>query len=147
MSLALAQARSVVGTTTPNPPVGAVIVRDNVCVGQGATRPPGKPHAEIVALRQARDRARYATLYVTLEPCSHFGRTPPCADAIIAAGIREVFVALIDPNPLVCGQGIERLRMRNIAVTIGDGATEAAEIMAEYLSAWPSSESLRHGPA
>ena len=104
MSRALSLARLAQGQVSPNPAVGAVIVRDGEIVGQGYTRPPGADHAEIVALKQAAEKARGATLYVTLEPCCHSGRTPPCTKSIIEAGIAEVHYALADPNPLVCGK-------------------------------------------
>ena len=102
MGRALELARQAHGTS-PNPPVGAVLVKDGRVVGEGYTRPPGGPHAERVALQEAGDEARGAILYVTLEPCSHTGRTPPCTEAIIQAGVRQVHMALLDPNPLVHG--------------------------------------------
>src|SRR5579872_371680 len=98
MGLAIDLARKVQGSTSPNPPVGAVLVRADVVVGEGATQPPGAAHAEIVALRQAAEAARGATLYVTLEPCSHWGRTPPCAEALARAGVATVHMSLLDPN-------------------------------------------------
>lgn len=128
MHRALALARSALGTTSPNPAVGAVLVRDGRVVGEGHTQPPGSAHAEIVALRQAGEQARGATLYVTLEPCCHYGRTPPCTEAIIAAGVHEVRAAVLDPNPLVAGRGIEALRAAGIAVALGEGQAEALEI-------------------
>ena len=103
MAQALSLARLALGHVSPNPAVGAVIVRDGKVVGQGYTQPPGSAHAEIVAIKEAGDLARGATLYVTLEPCCHHGRTPPCTGAIIAAGITEVRAAMIDPNPVVAG--------------------------------------------
>jgi diaminohydroxyphosphoribosylaminopyrimidine deaminase / 5-amino-6-(5-phosphoribosylamino)uracil reductase len=126
MALALALGRRGQGQTWPNPAVGAVVVRDGVIVGRGWTQPGGRPHAEPEALRRAGEAARGATLYVTLEPCSHFGRSPPCADAVIAAGITRVVSAIEDPNPEVAGQGHARLRAAGIAVDIGLGAAEAA---------------------
>ncbi len=126
MQLALALGRRGQGRTWPNPAVGAVVVKDGVIVGRGWTQPGGRPHAEPEALRRAGEAARGATLYVTLEPCSHFGRSPPCADAVIAAGIARVVSAIEDPNPLVAGQGHARLRAAGIAVDIGLGASEAA---------------------
>jgi diaminohydroxyphosphoribosylaminopyrimidine deaminase / 5-amino-6-(5-phosphoribosylamino)uracil reductase len=125
MALALALGRRGLGRTWPNPAVGAVIVKDGALVGRGWTQPGGRPHAEVEALRRAGEAARRATLYVTLEPCSHFGKTPPCADAIIAAGISRVVSALEDPNPEVAGAGHARLRAAGIAVEIGIGAEEA----------------------
>ncbi|MGB7119012.1 MAG: bifunctional diaminohydroxyphosphoribosylaminopyrimidine deaminase/5-amino-6-(5-phosphoribosylamino)uracil reductase RibD [Bradyrhizobium sp.] len=126
MQLALALGRRGLGRTHPNPAVGAVVVKDGVIVGRGWTQPGGRPHAEPVALAQAGEAAHGATLYVTLEPCSHVGKSPPCADAVIAAGIKRVVSAIEDPNPEVAGQGHARLRAAGIAVDIGLGAAEAA---------------------
>jgi diaminohydroxyphosphoribosylaminopyrimidine deaminase/5-amino-6-(5-phosphoribosylamino)uracil reductase len=126
MQLALTLGRRGLGRTWPNPAVGAVVVKDDVIVGRGWTQPGGRPHAEPEALRRAGDAARGATLYVTLEPCSHFGRSPPCADAVIAAGIARVVAAIEDPNPLVAGQGHAKLRAAGIAVDVGLCAAEAA---------------------
>jgi diaminohydroxyphosphoribosylaminopyrimidine deaminase / 5-amino-6-(5-phosphoribosylamino)uracil reductase len=126
MQLALALGRRGLGRTWPNPAVGAVVVRDGVIVGRGWTQPGGRPHAEPEALRRAGEAARGATLYVTLEPCSHVGKSPPCADAIIAAGISRVVSAIEDPNPEVAGQGHARLRAAGITVDVGLGAAEAA---------------------
>jgi diaminohydroxyphosphoribosylaminopyrimidine deaminase/5-amino-6-(5-phosphoribosylamino)uracil reductase len=125
MDLALSLGRRGLGKTWPNPAVGAVIVKDGVIVGRGWTQPGGRPHAEVEALRRAGEAARGATLYVTLEPCSHHGKTPPCADAVIAAGITRVVSALEDPNPEVAGQGHARLRAAGIIVDVGVGAEEA----------------------
>jgi diaminohydroxyphosphoribosylaminopyrimidine deaminase / 5-amino-6-(5-phosphoribosylamino)uracil reductase len=125
MSLALSLGRRGLGRTWPNPAVGAVVVKDGVIAGRGWTQPGGRPHAEIEALRRAGDAARGATLYVTLEPCSHHGKSPPCADAIVAAGIARVVSALEDPNPKVAGAGHARLRASGLAVTVGVGAAEA----------------------
>lgn len=116
MRRALELALEARGTTSQNPPVGAVVVREGEIVGEGYTSPPGGPHAERVALTRARNAARSASLYVTLEPCSHWGRTPPCTDAIIEAGIAEVHVATVDPNPLVAGSGLRILREHQIVV-------------------------------
>ncbi|SHH48373.1 bifunctional diaminohydroxyphosphoribosylaminopyrimidine deaminase/5-amino-6-(5-phosphoribosylamino)uracil reductase RibD [Bradyrhizobium erythrophlei] len=126
MALALALGRRGQGRTWPNPAVGAVVVQDGVVVGRGWTQAGGRPHAEPEALRRAGEAARGATLYVTLEPCSHFGKSPPCADAVIAAGIARVVSAIEDPNPEVAGQGHARLRAAGITVDIGLGALEAA---------------------
>src|ERR1700704_5109960 len=126
MALALTLGRRGQGRTWPNPAVGAVIVKDGVIFGRGWTQPGGRPHAEIEALRHAGDAARGATLVVTLEPCSHVGKSPPCADAIIAAGIARVVSAIEDPNPEVAGQGHARLRAAGIVVDVGLGAEEAA---------------------
>jgi diaminohydroxyphosphoribosylaminopyrimidine deaminase/5-amino-6-(5-phosphoribosylamino)uracil reductase len=125
MDLALSLGRRGLGKTWPNPAVGAVIVKDGVIVGRGWTQPGGRPHAEVEALRRAGEAARGATLYVTLEPCSHHGKTPPCADAVIAAGIARVVSALEDPNPEVVGEGHARLRAAGIVVEVGVGAEEA----------------------
>jgi diaminohydroxyphosphoribosylaminopyrimidine deaminase/5-amino-6-(5-phosphoribosylamino)uracil reductase len=118
MAMALGLARQALGYVSPNPAVGAVIVREGRVVATGRTQPPGQAHAEVVALRKAGDLARGATMYVTLEPCSHYGRTPPCVDAIIAAGIARVVVAVPDPNPRVAGTGIRRLREAGIQVEV-----------------------------
>jgi diaminohydroxyphosphoribosylaminopyrimidine deaminase/5-amino-6-(5-phosphoribosylamino)uracil reductase len=126
MQLALTLGRRGLGRTWPNPAVGAVVVKDGVIVGRGWTQPGGRPHAEPEALRRAGKAARGATLYVTLEPCSHFGRSPPCADAVIAAGVSRVVTAIEDPNPLVAGQGHAKLRAAGITVDVGLEAAEAA---------------------
>jgi diaminohydroxyphosphoribosylaminopyrimidine deaminase/5-amino-6-(5-phosphoribosylamino)uracil reductase len=133
MLRALELARLVRGQTSPNPPVGAVLVKGQRIIGEGATQPPGQAHAEIMALRQAGEEARGATLYVTLEPCSHFGRTPPCVDALIAAGIKEAYIALLDPNPLVDGEGIRRLKAHGIAVSTGLCAMEARHLIEAHI--------------
>ncbi len=126
MQLALALGRRGLGATAPNPAVGAVVVKDGVIVGRGWTQPGGRPHAEPEALARAGDAARGATLYVTLEPCSHVGQSPPCVDAIIAAGIARVVSAIEDPNPLVAGQGHARLRAAGVVVDVGTCADDAA---------------------
>lgn len=126
MQLALTLGRRGLGHTWPNPAVGAVIVKDGIIVGRGWTQPGGRPHAEPEALQRAGEAARGATLYVTLEPCSHVGKSPPCADAVIAAGIARVVSALEDPNPEVAGQGHARLRAAGITVDVGLCAAEAA---------------------
>jgi diaminohydroxyphosphoribosylaminopyrimidine deaminase / 5-amino-6-(5-phosphoribosylamino)uracil reductase len=126
MQLALTLGRRGLGRTFPNPAVGAVVVKDGVIVGRGWTQAGGRPHAEPVALARAGEAARGATLYVTLEPCSHVGKSPPCTDAVIAGGIKRVVSAIEDPNPEVAGQGHARLRAAGIVVDIGAGAAEAA---------------------
>jgi diaminohydroxyphosphoribosylaminopyrimidine deaminase/5-amino-6-(5-phosphoribosylamino)uracil reductase len=126
MQLALSLGRRGQGRTWPNPAVGAVVVNDGVIVGRGWTQPGGRPHAEPEALKRAGEAARGATLYVTLEPCSHFGKSPPCADAVIAAGIARVVSAIEDPNPEVAGEGHARLRAAGITVDVGLCAAEAA---------------------
>jgi diaminohydroxyphosphoribosylaminopyrimidine deaminase / 5-amino-6-(5-phosphoribosylamino)uracil reductase len=125
MALALSLGRRGLGRAWPNPAVGAVIVKDGEILGRGWTQPGGRPHAEVEALRRAGSAARGATLYVTLEPCSHHGKSPPCADAIVAAGIARVVSALEDPNPEVAGEGHARLRNAGIAVEVGLGAAIA----------------------
>lgn len=126
MQLALTLGRRGLGRTWPNPAVGAVVVKDGIIVGRGWTQAGGRPHGEPEALKRAGEAARGATLYVTLEPCSHVGKSPPCTEAIIAAGIARVVSAIEDPNPEVAGQGHARLRAAGIAVDIGIGAAEAA---------------------
>jgi diaminohydroxyphosphoribosylaminopyrimidine deaminase/5-amino-6-(5-phosphoribosylamino)uracil reductase len=134
MAAALAAAAAVRARTSPNPWVGAAIVAtDGELIAIGATEPPGGRHAEIVALDEAGDAAVGATLVCTLEPCSHHGRTPPCTDAIIAAGIGRVVVAVDDPDPKVAGSGIEALRRAGIAVDVGILAAEAEAQLAPYL--------------
>src|SRR3984893_11780195 len=126
MALALALGRRGQGRTWPNPAVGAVIVNDGIIVGRGWTQPGGRPHAEVEALERAGEAARGATLYVTLEPCSHHGKSPPCADAVISAGGARAGSAIEDSNPEVAGQGHARLRAAGIVVDVGLGATGAA---------------------
>ncbi len=119
MERCLTLAEQAWGRTTPNPLVGAVVVQNGQVVGEGFHPKAGAPHAEVFALRAAGDLAYGATLYVNLEPCNHHGRTPPCTAAILTAGIRRVVVGMVDPNPLVCGRGIERLRTAGIDVSVG----------------------------
>ncbi|MEI8000218.1 MAG: bifunctional diaminohydroxyphosphoribosylaminopyrimidine deaminase/5-amino-6-(5-phosphoribosylamino)uracil reductase RibD [Actinomycetes bacterium] len=126
-------AASVRRSTAPNPWVGAVLVADGVVVGEGATRPPGGPHAEVVALAEAGERARGATMVVTLEPCAHRGRTGPCADALVAAGVARVIVGVEDPDQQVAGAGIARLRAAGIEVEVGPGGDEVRAQLAPYL--------------
>jgi len=132
MARALALAARGLGRTFPNPPVGAVLVRAGRVVGEGFHRRAGAPHAEIEALRAAGERARGAELYVTLEPCTHYGRTPPCVDALLPLGLKRVVCAAVDPNPRVRGRGIRRLRRAGVVVTVGVGADEAARLLAGY---------------
>jgi diaminohydroxyphosphoribosylaminopyrimidine deaminase / 5-amino-6-(5-phosphoribosylamino)uracil reductase len=132
MEMALTLGRRGLGRTWPNPAVGAVVVKDGVVLGRGWTQPGGRPHAEPVALAQAGEAARGATLYVTLEPCSHVGKSPPCADAVIAAGIARVVSAIEDPNPEVAGQGHAKLRGAGIKVDVGLMAEEAARAHAGH---------------
>ncbi len=134
MALALALGRRGWGRCWPNPSVGCVIVREGRIVGRGWTQPGGRPHAEAVALAQAGDAARGATAYVTLEPCAHTGKTPPCADALVVAGVARVVVAAHDPDPRVNGRGIAKLRAAGVAVTEGVMATEAEADLSGFLS-------------
>ncbi|MFA5317684.1 MAG: bifunctional diaminohydroxyphosphoribosylaminopyrimidine deaminase/5-amino-6-(5-phosphoribosylamino)uracil reductase RibD [Dehalococcoidales bacterium] len=133
MDKALSLARLALGQVSPNPAVGAVIVKDGVVIGQGYTQPPGSAHAEIVALEQAGEGARGATMYVTLEPCCHQGRTPPCTRAIIAGGLSEVYLSMLDPNPLVSGRGQAELESAGIRTYLGEGAEAAGEIIEAYI--------------
>ncbi|MCT7948578.1 bifunctional diaminohydroxyphosphoribosylaminopyrimidine deaminase/5-amino-6-(5-phosphoribosylamino)uracil reductase RibD [Ancylothrix sp. C2] len=119
MQRCLSLARQAQGQTSPNPLVGAVIVRDGQIVGEGFHPKAGQPHAEVFALRAAGELAKGATIYVNLEPCNHYGRTPPCSEALVAAGVAKVVVGMVDPNPLVGGGGIERLRKAGIEVVVG----------------------------
>ncbi len=133
MEYALSLARLATGYTSPNPAVGAVIVKDGIVVGMGYTQPVGSDHAEVMALRQAGDRARGATMHVTLEPCCHFGRTPPCTQAIIDAGVAEVHIALLDPNPLISERGVRELNEAGIKTCVGACQQEAYEINEAYI--------------
>lgn len=133
MARALELARRGRFTTTPNPNVGCVIVRDGVIVGEGWHQRAGEPHAEVHALRMAGDRAKGATAYVTLEPCSHHGRTPPCCEALIAAGVSRVVAAMQDPNPEVAGRGLYRLQQAGITVSHGLMMAEAEALNRGFL--------------
>ncbi|MFC1943130.1 bifunctional diaminohydroxyphosphoribosylaminopyrimidine deaminase/5-amino-6-(5-phosphoribosylamino)uracil reductase RibD [Chloroflexota bacterium] len=132
MKQALSLAKLALGQVSPNPAVGAVVVKDGEVVGQGHTQPPGSWHAEVMALNQAGEKARGGVMYVTLEPCCHYGRTPPCTQAIIAAGISEVHLAMLDPNPLVSGQGEDELEREGIKTYMGEHEKEAKEINEAY---------------
>ncbi len=132
MARALELAAQGLGRTSPNPPVGAVFVRGGRIVGEGFHTRAGAAHAEVEALRRAGRRARGATLYVTLEPCTHHGRTPPCVEALLPLRLRRVVIAMPDPNPRVRGRGIRRLRATGIAVSVGPGADVARVITAGY---------------
>ncbi len=134
MRAALALARRGLGSVWPNPSVGCVLVQDGRVVGRGVTAPGGRPHAETIALASAGAQARGATAYVTLEPCSHHGRTPPCAEALIAAGVTRVVVACGDPDPRVDGAGIALLRAAGLEVVVGTLATEARSLQAGFLT-------------
>lgn len=134
MARALALAEKGVNTTTPNPRVGCVVVKDNEIVGEGWHRRAGEPHAEIVALGEAAGKARGATVYVTLEPCNHFGRTPPCVDSLIDAHVARVIAAMEDPNPRIDGAGLDRLRTAGIDVRCGLLHQEAHELNIGFVS-------------
>lgn len=134
MARALQLAARGLDTTTPNPRVGCVLVRDGAIVGEGWHMRAGEAHAEVNALRQAGARARGASAYVTLEPCSHHGRTPPCADALIDAGVRRVVTAMRDPNPLVAGEGLARLELAGIGTGCGLMEAEARELNIGFVS-------------
>ena len=134
MRAALALARRGLGSVWPNPSVGCVLVQDGRVVGRGVTAPGGRPHAETIALASAGAQARGATAYVTLEPCSHHGRTPPCAEALAAAGVARVVVACSDPDPRVDGAGIALLRAAGLEVVVGTLATEARLLQAGFLT-------------
>jgi diaminohydroxyphosphoribosylaminopyrimidine deaminase/5-amino-6-(5-phosphoribosylamino)uracil reductase len=133
MKQALALAKLALGQVSPNPAVGAVIVKEGEAVGQGYTQPPGSWHAEVMALKQAGEKARGGAMYVSLEPCCHYGRTPPCTKAIIAAGISEVHMAMIDPNPIVGGRGEEELSREGIRTYIGEHEEEARVVNEAYI--------------
>jgi diaminohydroxyphosphoribosylaminopyrimidine deaminase/5-amino-6-(5-phosphoribosylamino)uracil reductase len=133
MRRALELARRARGRTSPNPLVGAVVVREGLLVGEGYHQRAGTPHAEVQALAGAGERARGATVYVTLEPCAHHGRTPPCTEALIAAGVRRVVAAMIDPNPRVAGRGLAALEAAGIATQVGLLENEARQLNETYL--------------
>jgi diaminohydroxyphosphoribosylaminopyrimidine deaminase / 5-amino-6-(5-phosphoribosylamino)uracil reductase len=134
MRAALALARRGLGTVWPNPAVGCVLVKGGRVVGRGWTQPGGRPHGETEALRRAGEAARGATAYVSLEPCCHWGKTPPCTEALIDAGVRRVVVALEDPDPRVAGDGIRQLRAAGLDVETGLCGEEAAEVNAGFLN-------------
>ncbi len=133
MQRCLELARQAAGYTAPNPMVGSVIVQNGRIVGEGFHPKAGEPHAEVFALRAAGQQAQGATVYVNLEPCSHFGRTPPCADALIAAKVARVVVGMIDPNPKVAGSGIERLRQAGIEVSVGVEAAACRKLNESFV--------------
>lgn len=137
MKIALELARQGQGKTSPNPMVGAVIVRDHQIVGQGFHKKAGTEHAEILALQEAGENAQGATIYVTLEPCSHYGKTPPCAPALVKAGVKRAVIACLDPNPKVAGQGLKILQDNNIETTVGILREEALllnEVFFKYIT-------------
>ena len=133
MKQALSLAKLALGQVSPNPAVGAVVVKDGEVVGQGYTQPPGSGHAEVMALEQAGEKARGGVMYVTLEPCCYHGRTPPCTQAIVAAGISELHLAMLDPNPLVSGRGKDELEREGIKTYVGEHEEEAKEINEAYI--------------
>ncbi len=133
MRRALALARRGVGRTAPNPAVGCVIVRDDAMVGEGWHRKAGTPHAEIHALAAAGARAKNADVYVTLEPCAHFGKTPPCAEALVEAGVARVFAGMVDPNPRVSGRGLERLRAAGIGTAAGILEDDCRQVIEPFI--------------
>ncbi len=132
MEQALSLAKLALGQASPNPAVGAVVVKEGVIIGQGYTQPPGSSHAEVIALKQAGKEAEGGVMYVTLEPCCHHGRTPPCTRTIISAGIREVHMAMLDPNPVVSGRGKDELQKAGIKTYLGEREEEAKEINEAY---------------
>ncbi|HLC29285.1 MAG TPA: bifunctional diaminohydroxyphosphoribosylaminopyrimidine deaminase/5-amino-6-(5-phosphoribosylamino)uracil reductase RibD, partial [Dehalococcoidia bacterium] len=131
MARAIKLAQRAQGTTSPNPPVGAVLVKDGRVVGEGYTQPPGQAHAEVMAIRAAAEAARGASLYVTLEPCSHHGRTPPCTEAICSAGITEVHMAMLDANPQVAGSGRRGLDAAHVQTFLEERHRRAAAELCE----------------
>ncbi len=133
MECALSLARLSTGYSSPNPAVGAIVAKEGFIIGMGYTQPAGGAHAEIMALCQAGEAARKATMYVTLEPCCHYGRTPPCTRAIIEAGISEVHIAMLDPNPLMSGQGVKQLNDAHIKTYVGERKQEAYKINEAYV--------------
>ncbi|MFC1897125.1 bifunctional diaminohydroxyphosphoribosylaminopyrimidine deaminase/5-amino-6-(5-phosphoribosylamino)uracil reductase RibD [Chloroflexota bacterium] len=132
MEQALSLAKLALGQVSPNPAVGAVVVKNDTVVGQGYTQPPGSWHAEVMALKQAGKKAQGSTMYVTLEPCCHYGRTPPCTQAIVNAGITEVHSAMLDANPLVSGRGKGELEREGIKVYLGEHEAEAKKVNEAY---------------
>jgi len=137
MQRALGLAKKGMGTTSPNPIVGCILVKNGEIVGEGFHRKAGEAHAEIIALESAGQRAKGAELYLTLEPCSHYGKTPPCVEAIIKAGVERAVIAMQDPNPLVAGQGIKKLKKAGVDVTVGVMGEEAKklnEVFIKYIT-------------
>ena len=133
MERALSLAKLALGQASPNPAVGAVVVKKGEVVGQGYTQPPGSHHAEVLALKQAGGEVEGGIMYVTLEPCSHYGRTPPCTGAIISAGVSEVHMAMLDPNPIVSGRGQDELEKAGIKTSLGEHEEEAREVNEAYI--------------
>ena len=133
MKRAINLAKKARGKTFPNPLVGAVIIKNGKIVGEGYHKKSGTPHAEIMALRKAKEKAKNAFLYVNLEPCAHFGKTPPCVDSIVESRIKKVYVAMKDPNPLVNGKGLNFLKKKGIEVKTGMCRNEAKLLNADYI--------------
>ncbi|MEO1336561.1 MAG: bifunctional diaminohydroxyphosphoribosylaminopyrimidine deaminase/5-amino-6-(5-phosphoribosylamino)uracil reductase RibD [Myxococcota bacterium] len=132
MQTVLTLAKAQLGVVWPNPAVGCVIYDGDECVGKGATQVGGRPHAEVMAIADAGAAAKGATAYVSLEPCNHWGKTPPCVDALITAGVGRVVVAIEDPDPRTNGKGVARLRSHGLSVDVGVGAEPAAEVNAGF---------------
>ena len=128
MKLAISMAKATQGQTSPNPVVGAVVVKNGEIVGMGAHLKAGKGHAEVHAIESAGDKAKGSDVYVTLEPCSHYGKTPPCSELLISSGVKRVYIASKDPNPLVAGKGIQKLRDAGIEVFVGECEEEALNL-------------------
>jgi len=132
MNLALNEAKKCRGKTFPNPPVGAVLVKGKSLISKGSTKPRGSHHAEVQAISKAGKKARGCDLYVTLEPCSHFGKTPPCADLLIKMNIKRVYIGMMDPNPIVMGRGIRKLKRAGIIVKTRVMQTVIKKFYLEY---------------
>ena len=145
MRRALSLAERARGQTHPNPMVGCVLVRDGVVVGEGFHPKAGEPHAEVFALRAAGNKAEGATAYVTLEPCNHFGRTPPCSLALVAAKVSKVFVGMVDPNPLVAGSGIKTLEDSGIEVVVGVEEEACRDLNVDFLKMIAEQEKEKQG--
>ncbi len=136
MTRAIQLAKKAEGKTYPNPLVGALVVKDGKIISEGYHKKAGGPHAEVVALRKAGRKAARADLYVNLEPCAHYGKTPPCVDSIMKSGVRKVYTAMKDPNPLVNGKGLKMLRKNGVEIKIGICRKEARELNKNYISAF-----------
>ena len=145
MRRALSLAERARGQTHPNPMVGCVLVRDGVVVGEGFHPKAGEPHAEVFALRAAGNKAEGATAYVTLEPCNHYGRTPPCSLALVAAKVSKVFVGMVDPNPLVAGSGIKTLEDSGIEVVVGVEEEACRDLNVDFLKMIAEQEKEKQG--
>ncbi|MBV5260113.1 bifunctional diaminohydroxyphosphoribosylaminopyrimidine deaminase/5-amino-6-(5-phosphoribosylamino)uracil reductase RibD [Synechococcus moorigangaii CMS01] len=133
MQRCIALAKQAAGRTAPNPMVGAVVVKEGKIIGEGFHPGAGQPHAEVFALREAGDAAQGATIYVSLEPCNHYGRTPPCSQAVVKAGVKKVVVGMVDPNPLVAGGGLQTLRDAGIEVLVGVEEAACRELNAGFI--------------